>query len=200
MEKIHNIYRRIRDKIFTLLYRSSFKKLAPKSTLAMPFSVEGARFISVEQEVYVKPNAWFLAIDNATNYSFSDPKLSIGEKTYIGRNAHIVALNSIKIEKNVLMGDNVYIADNFHRFDRVDLPYKDQEIGFKSEVIIGEGTWLGENVCVISSKIGKQCIVGANSVVLHDIPDYCMAVGSPAKVIKTYDHTSNEWIKIKSSL
>lgn len=199
MEKIHNIYRRIRDKIFTLLYRSSFKKLAPKSTLAMPFSVEGARFISVEQEVYVKPNAWFLAIDNA-NSSFSDPKLSIGEKTYIGRNAHIVALKSIKIEKNVLMGDNVYIADNFHRFDRVDLPYKDQGIGFKSEVIIGEGTWLGENVCVISSKIGKQCIVGANSVVLHDIPDYCMAVGSPAKVIKTYDHTSNEWIKIKSSL
>jgi acetyltransferase-like isoleucine patch superfamily enzyme len=197
MEKIHNTYRRIRDKVFTLLYRSSFKKLASKSTLAMPFSVEGARFISIEKEVYIKPNAWLLAINDA-DYSSSETKLSIGEKTYIGRNAHIVALQSIQIEKSVLMGDNVYIADNFHRFERGEVPYKDQGVGFKSEVIIGEGTWLGENVCVISSKIGKQCIVGANSVVLHDIPDYSMAVGSPAKVIKTYNHESKKWVKIKS--
>lgn len=197
MEKIHNTFRRLRDKVFTLLYRSSFMKLASKSTLAMPFSVDGARFISIEKKVYVKPNAWFLAVEDS-KYSSTEPKLSIGENTYIGRNAHIVALKSVRIENSVLMGDNIYIADNFHQFDRVDVPYKQQGVGFKSEVIVGEGTWLGENVCVISSKIGKQCIVGANSVVLHDIPDYSMAVGSPAKVIKTYDHTSKKWVKIKS--
>ena len=196
MEQIHKIYRRIRDKIFTFLYRTSFKELGPKSTLAMPFSVEGARFISIEREVYVKPNAWFLALNNSELKS-SEIKLSIGERTYIGRNAHIVALKSIRIGKGVLMGDNVYIADNFHRFDRVDLPFKDQGIGFKSEVEVGEGTWLGENVCVISSKIGKHCIVGANSVVLNDVPDYCMVAGSPARIIKRYDHSTESWEKIK---
>lgn len=196
MEKIHNTYRRYRDKVFTLLYRISFNKLASKSTLAMPFSVEGARFISIDKGVYVKPNAWFLAIKDS-DYLSSDPKITIGKKTYIGRGAHIVALKSIRIEQSVLMGDNVYIADNFHKFDKVDVPYKDQGVGFKSEVIIGEGTWLGENVCVISAKIGKQCIVGANSVVLHDIPDYSMVVGAPAKIIKTYDKQSKKWIKVK---
>ena len=196
MEQIHKIYRRIRDKIFTFLYRTSFKELGPKSTLAMPFSVEGARFISIEREVYVKPNAWFLALNN-NEVKSSEIKLSIGERTYIGRNAHIVALKSIRIGKGVLMGDNVYIADNFHRFDRVDLPFKDQGIGFKSEVEVGEGTWLGENVCVISSKIGKHCIVGANSVVLNHVPDYCMVAGSPARIIKRYDHSTESWEKIK---
>jgi len=198
MERIHNTYRRIRDKVFTILYRLSFKELASKSTLSMPFSVEGARYIIIKKQVYIKPNAWFLALNDADSLH-SDTKLTIGKKTYIGRNAHIVALKSIRIAKNVLMGDNVYIADNFHRFDRVDLPYKEQGVGFKSEVEIGEGTWLGENVCVISSKIGKQCIIGANSVVLDDIPDYCMAVGSPARVIKRYDISTKSWKKIKDS-
>jgi len=196
MEQINNIYRRIRDKFFTLLYRISFRDIGPKSTLAMPFCVEGARYISIKKEVYVKPNAWFLAL-NDPELKSSDIKLSIGDNTYIGRNAHIVALKSIRIGKSVLMGDNVYIADNYHRFDRIDLPFKDQGIGFKSEVEIGDGTWLGENVCVISSKIGKQCIVGANSVVLNDVPDYCMVVGSPARIIKKYDLSTKSWKKIK---
>ena len=149
----------------------------------MPFSVEGARYIAIKKEVFIKPNAWLLAL-NYSDSTSKDTKLSIDEGTYIGRNAHIVSLKSIRIGKNVLMGDNVYIADNFHRFDKVDLPYKEQGVGFKSEVEIGDGTWLGENVCVISSKIGKQCIVGANSLVIHDVPDYCMVAGSPARIIR----------------
>lgn len=196
MEQIHNTYRRVRDKIFTLLYCFSFKELAPKSTLSMPFSVEGARYIAIKKEVFIKPNAWLLAL-NYSDSTSKDTKLSIDEGTYIGRNAHIVSLKSIRIGKNVLMGDNVYIADNFHRFDKVDLPYKEQGVGFKSEVEIGDGTWLGENVCVISSKIGKQCIVGANSLVIHDVPDYCMVAGSPARIIKTYNHTKQSWERTK---
>ena len=196
MEKIHNIYRKIRDKIFTLLYRFSFKELAPRATLSMPFSVEGARNIAIKKNVFIKPNAWFLALNHSDSTS-ENPKISIDEGTYIGRNAHIVSLKSIRIGKNVLMGDNVYIADNFHRFNRVDIPYKSQGVGFKAEVEIGDGTWLGENVCVISSKIGKQCIIGANSLVINDLPDYCMAVGSPARIIKKYSHTTKSWERIK---
>ena len=62
-------------------------------------------------------------------------------------------------------------------------------------VIIGDGTWLGENVCVIGAKIGKNCVIGANSVVTKDIPDYCVAVGVPAKIIKRYCFENNKWIK-----
>ena len=198
MEQIHNIYRRVRDKIFTFLYRFSFKELASKSTLSMPFSVEGARYIVIKKEVFIKPNAWFLALNQFDSNS-TDTKLSLGEGTYIGRNAHIVSLKSIRIGKNVLMGDNVYIADNFHRFDRVDLPYKEQGVGFKAEVEIGDGTWIGENVCIISSTIGKQCVVGANSLVINDVPDYSMVAGTPARVIKKYNHVTKSWERTKDN-
>lgn len=196
METIHNYLKKLRDKAFTLLYKSSFKKLGSKSTLCMPISINGAQFISIEENVFIKQNAWLLAIDDK-QVGGNNEKLFIGSNTYIGRNVHIVALKNIHISSNVLIADNVYIADNFHEFRNGNLPYKNQGLGFKQEVEIGEGSWLGENVCVISSKIGKQCIIGANSVVTKDIPDYSMAVGSPAKVIKRYDQKHNSWLEVK---
>ena len=66
----------------------------------------------------------------------------------------------------------------------------------KHDVEIGEGSWLGENVCVLGAIIGRHCVIGANSVVTKDIPDYSIAVGAPAKVIKRYDFTTNSWQKI----
>lgn len=160
----------------------------------MPFSINGAKFMTIGSNVYIKSNSWLLAIDNQEN-SNTD-KLTIGAKTYIGRNVHIVALKGVHISKNVLISDNVYLADNYHNFENGNIPYKNQGVGFKKEVLVGEGSWLGENVCVISSQIGKQCIIGANSVVTKDIPDYSMAVGSPAKVIKKFDQTTNSWVAV----
>ena len=195
MERLHKIYRKVINKIFTFIYSFSFKKLGHKSVLSVPFLVEGAKYISIDKKVYVRSNAWMSALSQENNKS-DDVKLSIGESTYIGRNAHIVALKNIRIGKNVLIGDNVYIADNYHVFDRIDLPYKDQGIGFKSEVVVGDGSWVGENVCIISSKIGKQCIVGANSLVIDDVPDYTMVAGSPARIIKKFNHRSKIWQRV----
>ena len=66
----------------------------------------------------------------------------------------------------------------------INTPIKEQDISIVSPVVIGEGSWLGENVCVCGASIGKHCVIGANSVVTNDIPDYCVAVGAPARVIK----------------
>ena len=64
------------------------------------------------------------------------------------------------------------------------------------EVEIGEGSWIGEGVCVIGAKIGRHCVVGANAVVTKDIPDNTVAVGVPAKVIKKWDEESKTWKSI----
>lgn len=56
---------------------------------------------------------------------------------------------------------------------------------------IGEGSWLEVNVCVMGATIGKHCVVGANSVVIHDIPDYCVVVG----IVKRYDFATKQWRK-----
>ena len=65
----------------------------------------------------------------------------------------------------------------------------------EQEVQIGEGSWLGENVCVMGVSIGKHCVVGANSVVTKDFPDYCVIVGAPAKIIKRYCFEQQKWKK-----
>jgi acetyltransferase-like isoleucine patch superfamily enzyme len=62
-----------------------------------------------------------------------------------------------------------------------------------SPVIIQDGAWLGENVCVVGASVGKNSVVGANSVVTKDIPDYCVAAGAPAIIIKRFDLEKKEW-------
>lgn len=65
-----------------------------------------------------------------------------------------------------------------------------QPIIQKGTVEIGEGSWIGENVCIIGAHIGRHCVIGANSIVTKNIPDYSIAVGTPAK---DYDFEKKEW-------
>jgi acetyltransferase-like isoleucine patch superfamily enzyme len=79
------------------------------------------------------------------------------------------------------------------------VPVKDQGIIQLAEVSIGDGTWIGENACVIGAKIGKNCVIGANSIVKTDIPDYCVVAGAPAKIIKRYDLRKKTWERTNRS-
>ena len=45
-------------------------------------------------------------------------------------------------------------------------------------------------------KIGKHCVIGANSVVNNNIPDYCVAVGNPSRIVKTFDVKTGQWVKV----
>ena len=64
-------------------------------------------------------------------------------------------------------------------------------------VIIDEGTWIGTKTTIIGNvHIGKHCVIGANSVVTKDIPDYCVAAGIPAKIIKRYNFETNCWERV----
>lgn len=61
-------------------------------------------------------------------------------------------------------------------------------------VIISDGTWIGTNAVIVGNvKIGKNCVIGANSVVTKDIPDYCIAAGIPARIIKRYNIETHSW-------
>ena len=119
--------------------------------------------------------------------------------TVIGHFAHFIAMHSVIIEESVLIADKVFITDCTHKYKDISTPVVEQGISLLNEVIIGEGSWLGENVCVCGASIGKHCIIGANSVVLQDIPDYCVAAGSPARVVKKYDFEKKEWILTDSN-
>ncbi len=92
--------------------------------------------------------------------------------------------NGIEICDNVLLGPNVSIYSATHNFKNIHIPIKEQGYNFK-KVLIKEGSWIGVNSVILPGiTIGKNCVVGANSVVTKDLPDYAVAVGAPAKVIK----------------
>lgn len=130
--------------------------------------------------------------------------LSIGDNVQINDSVHITAMNSVSIGDNVLMASKIYISDCSHGYyegkendsspeiSPIKRPYK---IG---KVIIEDNVWIGEFVSVLPGVIiGKGSIIGANSVVTKSIPPNCIAVGSPARVIKKYNFNSQMWENFK---
>lgn len=163
-----------------------------RSIISHPLRIDGAKNISIGNGCSIQYKTWLAAMP----YTGENPKLIIEDGCRIGNFNHIYATKSVILHKDVLTADKVYISDNLHRYEDIDVPILKQPILQHGEVEIGEGSWLGENVCVLGAKIGKHCVIGANSVVTRDIPDFSIAVGVPAKVIKKYDFDSNQWKKV----
>ncbi|HET9057615.1 MAG TPA: acyltransferase [Chitinophagaceae bacterium] len=155
-------------------------------------TITGGKRIFIGKSVYIRKNTW-LAADPVTGDT--NCKLVIGDGTYIGNNCHIYASSLIEIGKKVLIADKVYLSDNIHSYENINIPVIDQPVKQTNPVILKDGCWLGENVCVIGAVIGKNSVVGANSVVTKDVPDFCVVVGSPAKIIKRFNPSSGNWEK-----
>lgn len=120
----------------------------------------------------------------------TNPVVKIGDRCLIGRGSGIVGHLSIEIGNDVWTGHHVYITDQSHDYQDVGKPISLQSQP-ERPVSIGDGSWLGHGVVVLpGSKIGKNVAVGANSVVTGELPDFCVAVGSPARVIRQYSSDS----------
>lgn len=125
--------------------------------------------------------------------SYYSPRVKIGNNVSFGKYCHIGAINYIEIGDNVLAGSNVMIIDHNHgkASDDINTPPNQRVLYSPGKVIIGNNVWIGEKVSILPNvHIGNNCIIGANSVVTHDIPDYSMACGSPARVVKGLEEKS----------
>ena len=110
----------------------------------------------------------------------SHPGIRLGQSAYIG---NFCSLGNVTIEKDVLIASHVSVMNGCrqHGTSRLDIPIRLQPGEYES-VTIGEGAWIGEHATV-AADVGRHCIVGAGSLVLQPIPDYSIAVGSPARII-----------------
>lgn len=114
----------------------------------------------------------------------TDPVVSIGDRCLFGKGTGIVGHLEITIGNDVWTGHHVYITDQNHGYADLDLPISRQMMP-ERPVTIGDGSWLGHGTVVCpGATIGRHVVVGANSVVTGDIPDFAIAAGAPAKVIK----------------
>ena len=101
----------------------------------------------------------------------------------------------IEIGNDVWTGHHVYITDQNHGYDDLDLPIS-QQTQPERPVSIGDGSWLGFGTVVLpGARIGRHVTIGANSVVTGEIPDHSVAVGAPARVIRRHVEGQG-WVRV----
>jgi acetyltransferase-like isoleucine patch superfamily enzyme len=113
---------------------------------------------------------------------FSHPLVNIGQTAYIGIGC---CLGEVTLEDDVLIGSHVSITNGGaqHGIERLDIPIREQP-GQWPRITIGRDSWVGDRAIVLAD-VGKHCVIGAGSVVTTPIPDYAIAVGVPARVIRS---------------
>ncbi len=92
---------------------------------------------------------------------------------------------TITIADDVMIGSGAHFYVNNHKFDDVSRPIIEQGYYPSKNVLIKNGAWIGANAIILPGvTVGQNSVVGAGSIVTKDIPDFCVAVGCPAKVIR----------------
>jgi acetyltransferase-like isoleucine patch superfamily enzyme len=183
-----------------VFYRLVFKRFGKNSYIQKPLYIQNPGFIEIGEGVSILSGVRLEVIQ--TNKT-RPPAVSIGNNTNIEQNVHIVSHSRIRIGDNVSITGNCAIVDVTHPYEDVGNPTK---IGARvldddSFVEIGDGSWIGYGSVILPNvRIGKYVVVGANSVVMKDVPDHSVVAGSPARVIKRFDPISNSWIKISPGL
>ena len=165
----------------------AFGKFGPGSLILFPVTtIFNEKYIHIGSETMIGEHVALSAGMMPGQVCLTDPVVRIGDRCLIGRGSGIVGHLSIDIGNDVWTGHHVYITDQSHGYEDVSLPISLQSQP-ESPVVIGDGSWLGHGVVVLpGAKIGKHVAVGANSVVTGELPDFCVAVGAPARVIRQY--------------
>lgn len=178
------------------------KLLSPFYKIKYRIKVDGWVYIGKQTRILNSKNVHLSNKDQIAAYCLIIPhgKASIvmGENVTIGMFSRVACINRVSIGKNTLTGPNVFISDYNHEYRDVSKPICNQgNTDSVSGVEIGDDSWIGTNAVICGDvKIGKHVVIGAGAFVNRDIPDYSVAVGNPARVIKKYNFETNQWEKV----
>lgn len=175
-------------------FKKRFFSFGKDSIIMHPSNIPDSQYIKIGSNVTILQNARIQVFNKLTG---NDANVTIGNNCYIGTSLSILAGANVEIENDVLIASNVLITSENHGMNpESEIPYMNQPLLCKP-VKIKEGTWIGEKVSILSGvTIGKKCIIGTNAVVTKDIPDYSIAIGIPAKVVKKYNFEKHEWERV----
>jgi len=176
-----------------------FRAFGTGTVICFPFAaLYGERYIAIGRDTLLGPYLT-LSAGVSPEHELGDVEVvSIGARCLIGRGSGIVAHERVIIGDDVFTGHHVYITDANHGYeDRVVPPSR--QFAPPRPVSIGDASWLGHGTIVLpGATIGRHVVVGAGSVVTGDLPDFCVAVGNPARVIRRYVDGQG-WVDVTGS-
>lgn len=182
---------------FRGLYQYLFSLLNPKVQIDKAIRIgKGSEFI-FHPRCQFRVKAGFKCGRYATIAVLSTGYLEIGKDVGIGNFNQIICHNHISIGDHTIFGPNVMVYDHNHQFSfETGVKRRNYDV---SEINIGKNCWIGAGSIILKGiNIGDNCIIGAGSIVTKSIPDRCVVAGNPAKIIKQIEHTIVSDKKIES--
>lgn len=188
------------SKLATIWLRASYPFQSIGTGTSIHYSCDisrrAAKRMVIGSNVYVAPHVW---LNVPTADESLSPAIVIGRGCKIGRRSMISANNLVCLEEDVLLAPGVLLMDHSHRYSNHTAPIHSQGVTTGGAIRVGRNCWLGYNAAIVCSGrelcIGENCVVGANAVVTHSIPPYSVVAGNPAKVIRSFDSNSSEWVR-----
>lgn len=171
----------------------TFANFGDGSAIAFPQgTLLGEKWISIGHFTLIGPHVTISA-GFLPEYDLGPtPIVRIGSGVVLGRGSHVIGHESIDIGDDVYTGPYVYITDQNHSYLDTQMPIGKQW-PVNAPVSIGAGSWLGTGAVVLpGTRIGKNVVVAAGSVVRGEVPDFCVVAGVPAKIVRIYDE-QGEW-------
>jgi serine acetyltransferase len=194
IEYIYDLYHRLRALLYTMMMSKCFFKVGQNTRIDPPMQYSGLHRVTLGSNIYIGKYCWLSTVPGNLE---KDILLNIHDNTMVSKGVTIAAALDVTIEDNVTIGPNSFITDHIHEYEDITRSIYSQGIKKVEPVLIGRNTWLGYNVIILpGTKIGRNCVIGANAVVNADLPDYTVAVGMPAKIVKRYDPDTKAWINV----
>lgn len=213
---IKRLFRKLITKLGILLYEANgdvayatlpkFGNSPKILTIELPRRIINPEYMFLGNNIWLGPGSLLIAITYYPSVSMKHPekhqnsqkftpRITIGNRVTSTANLQIAAMSEITIEDDVMFGSNINITDGLHGYENANEPYKYQKMFRIAPIRIKRGCWIGQNVVILPGvTIGEFSIIGANSLVTTNIPDKCIAVGTPAKVIKTWEENAQRWV------
>lgn len=182
-------------RLFTIFSRRAFGSFGRGSLLYFPNYLTNPARMFIGANVRIMPRCWIMAISEWEGKSYGG-KIFIGDDSLVSFDVQISANSTIRLGKGVAIGRGSVIADHIHNYRGPKQSILNETLTNGEPITIEDGVFIGVN-CVISPgvHIGRSTFIGANSVVVDDLPPQSMAAGNPARVISRYDSKSHQWNK-----
>ena len=169
--------------------KCSLEECFPNVSFGNTVQVLGIKSVSIGEGACIGDDVWLNICDRDDRL-----RMKIGRCVLIGRQSVISTGGYLEIGDYCILAPRVYVSDTDHVFEDIHQPVIQQGATLGRSVTVEENCWLGINSVITGNlTVGRGSVVGANSLVIREVPPFSVVVGNPARIIKMYNPQTKNW-------